>query len=259
MAKAFYIQVVNKERLISYAKSQFVREVKEYPQRGNILDRNGHPLAINVYVYHLFTIPKIKSDEFYRQLKSLSRIVPELSYIKLKSLVQKRNKYTWLARKIKLSEDQLKKIKKLDKIFLEAHTERVYPNRELLAQTLGFVGIDNSGLAGVESSRDEFLRGKPQIVKYVRDAKGRPIKYETKIVDLVAPDLELSIDKDIQGALESYLKESVALHAALVEAGVKTEFITIPGGLHGKFDKDQNAMLNTAIFKFIESLEAFKK
>jgi acetyl esterase/lipase len=54
-------------------------------------------------------------------------------------------------------------------------------------------------------------------------------------------------------------QESVALHAALVAAGVKTEFITIPGGLHGKFDKDQNAMLNTAIFKFIESLEAFKK
>ncbi len=54
-------------------------------------------------------------------------------------------------------------------------------------------------------------------------------------------------------------QESVALHAALVAAGVKTEFITIPGGLHGKFDKDQNAMLNTAIFKFIESLDAFKK
>ena len=54
-------------------------------------------------------------------------------------------------------------------------------------------------------------------------------------------------------------QESVALHAALVEAGVKTEFITIPGGLHGKFDKDQNAMLNTAIFKFINSLDAFKK
>ena len=54
-------------------------------------------------------------------------------------------------------------------------------------------------------------------------------------------------------------QESVALHAALVAAGVKTEFITIPGGLHGKFDKDQNTMLNTAIFKFIESLEAFKK
>jgi acetyl esterase/lipase len=54
-------------------------------------------------------------------------------------------------------------------------------------------------------------------------------------------------------------QESVALHQALLAAGVKTEFITIPGGLHGKFDKDQNAMLNTAIFKFINELEVFKK
>ena len=54
-------------------------------------------------------------------------------------------------------------------------------------------------------------------------------------------------------------QESVALHAALVQAGVKTEFITIPGGLHGKFDKDQNNMLNDAIFKFINELEVFKK
>jgi acetyl esterase/lipase len=54
-------------------------------------------------------------------------------------------------------------------------------------------------------------------------------------------------------------QESVALHQALLAAGVKTEFITIPGGLHGKFNKDQNAMLNMAIFKFINELEAFKK
>jgi acetyl esterase/lipase len=54
-------------------------------------------------------------------------------------------------------------------------------------------------------------------------------------------------------------QESVALHQALLAAGVKTEFITIPGGLHGKFDKDQNNMLNDAIFKFINELEVFKK
>ena len=161
VSKAFYIQVVNKEKLLAYSKSQFIREVKEYPHRGNILDRNGNPLAINVHVYNLFTIPRNKNAEFYEQLKSLSKAVPELPYQKLRSLVQKRNKYTWLARKIKLSEEQLKRIKKLDQIFMESHTERVYPNRELLAQTLGFVGIDNSGLAGIENSKDAELKGKP--------------------------------------------------------------------------------------------------
>ncbi|MFL5786028.1 MAG: penicillin-binding protein [Bacteriovoracaceae bacterium] len=212
VSKAFYIQVVNKEKLLAYAKSQFIREVKEYPNRGNIVDRNGSPLAINVHVYNLFTIPRNKNTDFYRKLKVLSQVVPELPFQKLKGLVQKRNKYTWLARKVHLSESQLKKIKKLEGIFVESHSERVYPNKELLAQTLGFVGMDSKGLAGMESSLNKDLMGEPQVVKYIRDAKGRPIKYETKAAERVAPDMHLAIDKDIQGALESYLKEAVDFH-----------------------------------------------
>jgi cell division protein FtsI (penicillin-binding protein 3) len=214
VSKAFYIQVVNKTKLINYAKSQFIREVEEYPNRGNIVDRNGNPLAINIHVYNLFTIPKNKNSEFYGQLKSLSKIVPELPFVKLKSLVVKRTKYTWLGKKIKLSEEQLKKIKKLESIIVESHSERVYPNRDLLAQTLGFVGQDNSGLAGIENSMNKRLKGMSQVVKYVRDAKGRPIKYETRANQLVAEDISLSIDKDMQGALESYLKEAVLHHSA---------------------------------------------
>ena len=214
ISKAFYIQVINKQKLLAYAKSQFFREVKEYPNRGNILDRNGSPLAINVHVYNLFTIPKNKNASFYSQLKSLSKIVPELTYPKLKSLVQKRNKYTWLARKVTLSENQLKKIKKLDGIFSESHSQRVYPNRELMAQTLGFVGIDNTGLAGIEFSLNKELKGDYQVVKYIHDAKGRPIKYETRSSDEGVADIQLALDKEIQGTLESYLKEAVEHHKA---------------------------------------------
>lgn len=214
ISKAFYIQVVNKQKLLAYAKSQFIREVKEYPNRGNILDRNGSPLAINVHVYNLFTIPKNKDVEFYNQLKSLSDIVPELTYSKLKGMVQKRTKYTWLARKLTLNENQIARIKKLDGIFVESHSERVYPNRELMAQTLGFVGVDNTGLAGIEHSLNKELKGEPQVVKYIRDAKGRPIKYETRASDLTVDDVYLSLDKDIQGALESYLKDAVEHHKA---------------------------------------------
>lgn len=206
---------MNKQKLLTYAKSQFIREVKEYPNRGNILDRNGSPLAINVHVYNLFTIPKNKDADFYKQLKNLSRIVPNLTYQKLRGLVQKRNKYTWLARKISLTESQLQKIKKLEGVFVESHSERVYPNRELMAQTLGFVGVDNTGLAGIEFSLNKELKGKPQVVKYIRDAKGRPIKYEIKSTENVADDVYLAMDKDIQGALESYLKDTVDYHEAL--------------------------------------------
>jgi len=215
MSKAFYIQVINKQRLLAYAKSQFIREIKEYANRGNILDRNNNPLAINIHVYNLFTIPKKKDAEFYNQLKSLSKIVPNLKYDKLRSLVQKRNRYTWLGRKISLSEEQLKKVKKLDGIFVESHSERVYPNRDLLSQTLGFVGMDNKGLAGIENTMNSRLKGMPQLVKYIRDAKGRPIKFETQALVVTAEDIHLSIDKDIQGAVESYLKDAVEYHKAL--------------------------------------------
>ncbi len=214
ISKAFYIQVLNKEKLLSYAKSQFIREVKAYPNRGNILDRNGSPLAINVHVYNLFTIPKNKNAEFYNRLKKLSEAVPELTYPKLKALVQKRTRYTWLARKVYLSDSQLQKIKKLEGIFVESHSHRVYPNRELMAQTLGFVGIDNTGLAGIEFSMNKELKGTHQVIKYIHDAKGRPIKYESKSSEAYAEDVQLALDKDIQGALESYLKEAVDFHKA---------------------------------------------
>lgn len=215
VSKAFYIQVVNKAKLLAYAKSQFVREVKEYPNRGNIVDRNGNPLAINTHVYNVFTIPKNKNQNYYNELKKLSNLVPELGYNKLKNAVAKRNKYTWLARKIKLDEAQLKKIKKLEHVFVEAHSQRVYPNHELMAQSLGFVGMDNTGLAGVEFSLNKELQGEPQVSKYLHDAKGRPVKYETQVSNLKVDDLVLAVDKDVQGALESYLKEAVDHHQAL--------------------------------------------
>jgi cell division protein FtsI/penicillin-binding protein 2 len=55
VAKAFYIQVINKDKLIAYSESQTVRKIKVYPKRGHILDRNGTPLAINIRQYNLCT------------------------------------------------------------------------------------------------------------------------------------------------------------------------------------------------------------
>jgi cell division protein FtsI (penicillin-binding protein 3) len=214
VVKAFYIQVVNKEKLLAYARSQFTRTIKEYPNRGNIVDRNGHPLAINVHVYNIATFPKKNSSEYRDEIKSLSKIIPSLSYSKINSLIRGRTKFTWLIRNITLNDDQLKAIKKLKSISVESLTKRVYPNKELLSQTLGFVGVDNTGLAGIENSKNELLKGKPITVKYIRDAKGRPIKYEDKKDENLVPDLQLSMDKDLQGALESYLREAVVHHKA---------------------------------------------
>lgn len=214
-AKAFYIQVVNKDRLLTYARSQFMREAKIYPARGNIFDRNGTPLAINVQIFNMFTFPRAKGPAYRHELQQLARIVPQLSYSQLWGKVKNRKKYTWLARKIALSEAQIEKIKKLENIHLEALSDRVYPNHELSSQVLGFVGLDNGGLAGIERVMDKTLRGSPRLVRYVRDAKGRPVQYETGTAPDPSDDVTLSIDKELQGTLEVALKEAVIHHQAL--------------------------------------------
>jgi cell division protein FtsI (penicillin-binding protein 3) len=56
--RAFYIQIVDRDKLLAYSRSQLIREVKEYPKRGFIYDRNGHPLAMNVQKFNVFIIPK---------------------------------------------------------------------------------------------------------------------------------------------------------------------------------------------------------
>ena len=214
-AKAFYIQLVQKDRLLAYARSQFMRETREFPNRGNIVDRHGTPLAINVQTWNLYTFPRKKGLDYVKQIKGLSLVVPELTYNSLWSKVKNRQKYTWLARRIRLTDDQVQKIKKLSAIHLEEHSTRVYPNHELSAQILGFTGIDNTGMAGIERAMNSDLKGEAQLVRYHRDAKGRPIKYENiETRARPAKDIALSIDKELQGALESYLKEAVVHHKA---------------------------------------------
>lgn len=208
VVKAFYVQILNRDKLLAYSHSQIAREVKVYPRRGHILDRNGSPLAINVQKQNIFTFGK-DMKKIKEELKTLKEVIPSLDVEKIYSQVKKRRKFTWIERKIELKEAQVSKLRDLKEIFIEAQPSRMYPNHELLSQTLGFVGMDNEGLAGIEYSFNEDLKGEAQIHKYFKDAKGRPVKLKSAIVESKAKDVTLSIDKDIQASLEEYLKEGV--------------------------------------------------
>lgn len=214
ISKALYIQVINRDKLIAYSESQLVRETKIYPKRGFIMDRDENPLAINVQKYNLFTFIKNR-NKLKKELKQASKIVPEIKYGRVLAAINKRNKFTWIARKIELDKNQVEKLKKFKHIFVESRFSRFYPNHELLSQTLGFVGVDNDGLAGIEYQFNDQLKGEPEIYKYFKDAKGRPVKFKSANLDKRAEDIVLSIDKDIQSSLEDALKNGVEKHEAL--------------------------------------------
>ena len=211
LVKAFIVQIYDRSTLIEKSKKQIFRESKVFSHRGNIYDRNGSPLAINIQTYSLFTIPKNVrgGSESYRKL---SQIVPNLSYKKILKKIKNRKRYTWLARKISLSDEQVSAIHELGKnggIYIEPVPKRFYPNHELLSQSLGFVGVDNVGLSGLEYEFNNHLKGKPRITKYLLDAKGRPIKFESVDVSGEAKDLYLTIDKELQAVAEKHLKEAI--------------------------------------------------
>lgn len=213
LAKAFKVQIVDRDALLTKSRNQVFREITVYPKRGQILDRNGNPLAINVQTYSIFTIPRqLENDREVYQ--SLSDLVPSLTMDRIQQRVKNRSRYTWLARKIRLNDEQVEAIKKLKGIYIEAVPKRIYPNGTLAAQVLGFVGIDNAGLSGIEYEFDQKLRGEPTIFKYIKDAKGRPIKFESTHAQQVSHDLSLTIDKDLQAIAEKALKDAVDHHEA---------------------------------------------
>lgn len=208
LAKALKLQVIDKEELISRSKSQFLRERKVYPKRGIIYDRNKNPLALNIQTYSIFTIPKnLKADK--TSYRKLAKVVKSLTYNKISKKIKGRERYTWLARKISLTKTQAKQIKKIPGIYIETVPKRIYPNHELLSQTLGFVGIDNVGLSGLEYSNDKELKGEPRTIRYIKDAKGRAIKMESSKIKGTSSEIILTIDKDLQAIAEKALKDAV--------------------------------------------------
>ncbi len=213
IGKALKVQLIDRSDLIARSKSQIFREITVYPKRGSIYDRNGQPLALNIQTYSIFTIPKNLKNK-RRAFKSLSKAVPSLTQNVLQKRTKGRQRYTWLARKIQLTKEQVSKVKAITGIYIDSVPKRLYPNHEIASQVLGFVGIDNAGLAGIEYLFNDELKGKPKVVKYVKDAKGRPIKFESQDVGSEARDITLSIDKDLQAAAERFLKESILEHEA---------------------------------------------
>lgn len=212
--KAFKIQIIDRVKLMSYHNSQVVREAKVYPKRGHILDRNENPLAINILKYNIFTFPQSDLD-YETKLKKINKIIPGLPIKKLTAKGKNRSgKFTWVSRKISLTSNQLKELKKIKNIVVEPQTSRMYPNNELAAQVLGFVGIDNDGLSGLEYQFNDKLKGTAKYIKYFKDAKGRKIKHKSSFIESKSEDLITSIDKDIQASIEYHLKEGVLKHEA---------------------------------------------
>ncbi|MBO7078336.1 MAG: stage V sporulation protein D, partial [Bacilli bacterium] len=180
--------------------------------RGIIYDRNGIELAGNITTTSLVLIPnQIKDKEdTARKLSSILNV----SYEEMYKHVSKRTSIERVHPEGRnLSYDVADKINslKIDGVYLLKEAKRNYPYNTLLSHTIGFVGIDNQGLSGLELIYDNYLTGSDGAIKYFSDAKGNSLSlteiYESPTSGV---NMTLTIDYNIQSALERELNNAVS-------------------------------------------------
>ncbi len=207
--KLILIQVFQSDHLSALARKQHNHVVEIEPVRGTIYDRNHRPLAFNIPVYSLYANPRAMTPREKRlAARRLAEIV-ETSPEALARKLQKDKYFVWLKRK--LSRDTKEAVDRLGLkgIGFRKESKRYYPNGALAAHVIGFAGMDNRGLEGIELAHDAELRGKAGKKRILRDARRR----ELMLGDEVIPPrdgfhLVLTLDETIQYLVERALQEA---------------------------------------------------
>lgn len=226
--KVFYIQVFQYQKLNSLANDLWQRNLPITPDRGLILDRNGKVLASNITTTSLYLVPnQIKNKE--EVAKTLSEILG-VSYEEMYKHVSKKTSIERVHPEGRqLSFEIADKINSYnyDGVYLLKEAKRYYPYDDLLSHVLGYVGIDNQGLSGLELKYDEELTGTSGSIKYYSDAKGNRLNKAEEYKEAISGNnVYLTIDLDLQQSVERELDNAVAKynpeHALAIAMNPKT-------------------------------------
>ena len=211
ICRVFYIQVFSYDKLSSLAESLWSRKLPIGADRGEIYDRKGRVLATNLTTTSLVLIPnQIKNPE--EVAKKLSEILNSdyddmLAHVTKKTSIERVH-----PEGRQLSYDIASKIEELhfDGIYLVKESKRYYPYGTVLSHVLGYVGIDNQGLSGLEFTYDKYLTGENGAIKYFSDGKGNRLELsEVYEEPQNGVNLTLTIDLDLQLAAERELDNAV--------------------------------------------------
>lgn len=207
--KILYLQTISNNKLSKLANDLWERNLPLTPDRGRILDRNGKVLATNITTTTLYAVPNQIVDKELTA-KALSSILNCSYDSMLKHLTKKTSLEKINPEGRQLSSDIADKIAALniDGLYLMKESVRYYPYDTVLSHVLGYVGIDNQGLSGLELQYDKYLTGTSGSIKYFSDGKGHRLNELEKYVPAVnGMDITLTIDIDIQLALENELSQ----------------------------------------------------
>ncbi len=182
-ARVFDLTILNSIEHVKKAPT----EIHANTKRAEIVDRNGNLLAVNLVTSSIYANPSVilNAKDAAQKIKSA---IPELDTASLEKKLSSKKSFVWIKRNITPKEHQLVNDLGIPGIYFETSEKRAYPNGELFAHVLGYVGLDGNGLAGVEKQFDDYL-------KYQGDKQPKP--------------LQLSLDVAVQSIVRDELAKTV--------------------------------------------------
>jgi len=222
-----WLQVIHHKDFVDRAARQQQRTFEVAPRRGILYDRNLHELAMTVLADSVYAVPSEIEGDAKRQVvaAALAKVVhtdPTDRFTSAHQIAARLNasrNFAWIARKLSPAEIARVKALNLKGVYTQKEFKRFYPNSQLAAQVLGYVGTDDNGLGGMERKFDRDLHGVPGRMLTALDARRHVLDSQEREPD-PGQNLVLTIDENIQfmaeRALDSALERTHALNGTVV-------------------------------------------
>ena len=213
VGRLVYLQIFARPSLQEQAEIQQQHTMKIDPTRGTIYDRNGRQLAVSVDVESVYAVPRAIEDPeaTANQLGSCLNVdVEELS-----ARLTSDKSFLWINRKVDPAAADCVRGLGLSSVNFLPEIRRFYPKRRVAAHVLGYVGMDNEGMSGVEYAFEKEIRGEDGQQIIWSDARNRPAASRVEKRPQPGRDIYLTIDETLQ-----YMAET-EMEAAVRESGAK--------------------------------------
>jgi cell division protein FtsI (penicillin-binding protein 3) len=208
------LRVRDAEQFQALARAQRIREVTVPAKRGTIYDRDLHEMAISLPAKAVYANPSLieRPDELAEKLSPIL----EQSQRAIRSALTSGGSFVYLARRVDLARAARIERMRLPGIGFLDESKRLYPGGDLASQVLGFVGVDDVGLAGIELQHDNMLAGRPGKLVIEQDPTGRPIPQgeRSSVAPVAGRDVVLTIDRDLQFQAQRALEGAVRANGA---------------------------------------------
>jgi cell division protein FtsI (penicillin-binding protein 3) len=213
--RLFYVQIIQHREWTTRAALQQQRTFQVAPRRGILYDRDLHELAMTVLVNSIYAVPgDIPKEDRAAEAQQLSAILhryPDDRFTEATSILKRINDsryFTWIARKQDPRVVAQVRALHLKGVFFQKEFKRFYPENDVAAQVLGYVGTDDTGLGGIELKFDHILHGKPGRMLTALDAR-RHVLGSVERDPQPGENMVLTLDANIQFMAEQALDHAM--------------------------------------------------